>query len=672
MYYLRTPKQEDWPRGWRDDYIIGPEGRVVLNGDIEQQYSEPDKLMVEFVAADEAHLSKLVNVKEENWNVHPRTGGLEPIKGNPAFTIFGAGGFRRGFDENDYNKPLTYSEGLRADLLDDGFDDQYKKVAIVIPDTFVSLGLLRIRIRVHANNNGVKGLNYDDDDTFYIDNIKLVKNIEKPDIGITALNVRNQYTIIPAKQARKIPLSVGISNYSNIQGTNFSVNTKIAAKGTNNYLYNETIKIPSINPISDLELSLPPLDMNIFKGYTNLQGITIIKNYANQEDADSYNDTLYSLFRIRTGKVFAYDSPDNPKDDVGDFSGIWYQGLSLKGFSTGDGSFESSFGTNGGSGAGQIALRFDLNTTDTVYGIQALYSWCNTLDEIKYSFYNDRNNLPGDLIQGSVINTVRCWDDITNNGPISNEYITSLYKKPVILPAGRYWAAISQLGETGINLGGSKSQMGLTTLSYDSLNQGKTCPYLFLNKKLRRYDSIVINETKYRGIVSDNIAAYRNGLDTGKWIAFVPPIGNPGYAHLDYAGRIYNNYKYNIDSSYSIKTFSRGTFIPMLRIFMDNSYYKPNDVEEQSKVENKSISIFPNPARDEAIVSISGNHAGNYSLNIYSIEGIKLESREFTNTGNEQINKTISISTVKYPSGVYFIVLNSPHGVERERLIVVK
>ncbi|MBM2815400.1 MAG: C-terminal target protein [Ignavibacteria bacterium] len=88
--------------------------------------------------------------------------------------------------------------------------------------------------------------------------------------------------------------------------------------------------------------------------------------------------------------------------------------------------------------------------------------------------------------------------------------------------------------------------------------------------------------------------------------------------------------------------------------------------------EKVKMTVQPNPAEDNAEVFITGSEQGAFTLNIYTIEGIRIESFQFINEQNKIFEKKILINTENYPSGIYFIVLNKPFGVERERLNVVK
>ncbi|MBM2817373.1 MAG: hypothetical protein HW421_4135 [Ignavibacteria bacterium] len=88
--------------------------------------------------------------------------------------------------------------------------------------------------------------------------------------------------------------------------------------------------------------------------------------------------------------------------------------------------------------------------------------------------------------------------------------------------------------------------------------------------------------------------------------------------------------------------------------------------------EKVTMTVLPNPAGDAVEVRITGSEQGNFTLNIYTIEGIKIESFQFSNEQNKIFEKKFQINTENYPSGIYFIILNKPMGVERERLNVVK
>src|SRR5690606_23508850 len=133
--------------------------------------------------------------------------------------------------------PGTMASGLinslRANLYDDGIDVEYKKFAIQIPDTFINwrnngAKHFRFRIKVYAiNNRKCATCIVDDADDFFVDNIKLLYKSEMTDLEVTSVKVNWPYTVAPASQTTFIPLSVTISNNTNLNAANFAVKLKI-------------------------------------------------------------------------------------------------------------------------------------------------------------------------------------------------------------------------------------------------------------------------------------------------------------------------------------------------------------------------------------------------------------------------------------------------------------
>ena len=68
-----------------------------------------------------------------------------------------------------------------------------------------------------------------------------------------------------------------------------------------------------------------------------------------------------------------------------------------------------------------------------------------------------------------------------------------------------------------------------------------------------------------------------------------------------------------------------------------------------------SVSVFPNPFSEKAIVKIKGHEAVNYLLEIYDVAGKLIRSEQF-------INDTIEIKRNGMMGGLYFYRLSSEDG----------
>lgn len=82
-----------------------------------------------------------------------------------------------------------------------------------------------------------------------------------------------------------------------------------------------------------------------------------------------------------------------------------------------------------------------------------------------------------------------------------------------------------------------------------------------------------------------------------------------------------------------------------------------------------SLSLFPNPANDNAVLKISSNKEQNTQLSIYSVMGSVVDKQTIAlNNGENEIK----INVKNYPSGVYFVSLNDGNTTITRRLVVSK
>jgi len=59
FYYQRGLQWDDTPRGWCDQQLVGPEGRITKNGNPDSILQEPDFLQVDFIFAEKDRLCKV-------------------------------------------------------------------------------------------------------------------------------------------------------------------------------------------------------------------------------------------------------------------------------------------------------------------------------------------------------------------------------------------------------------------------------------------------------------------------------------------------------------------------------------------------------------------------------------------------------------------------------------
>ena len=591
-----------WNRGFSDQNIAAVEGRLVSNLDKAALYTnaasasrpDGDSIVVEFMRPSPDGIRFVTNVKDYlRWRWHPVPNST-PLTGIPAFALFGYGGYFMGWDEKNPNMPLrrdpTANEnenGLRFDQYDDGIDWGFRRFQIQIPDSFIlapndGAKNFRFRIRVNARNHWKGQPQYiqDDDDDFLVDNVRIVMPSSNPDLEVTRVRALWPYTLAPASQATEIPIKVDVSNNSDINAGQFAVKVKIF-RGQSTWgdpVYCRVITPPNLNARRNLEVTMPNWNAKVTgDGTYRIQAIVIYKG-----DSFNKNDTTYTDFNIRFGEVFAYDNPNQEENQVPYFSGIGGAGLSTQGFayggtSAGVNSYNNPVYVTGGNGAGsgstsgQFAMRFTLFNADTLYGYQALFGNLNqALNDIAFNIYT------GDANLGTPLSIYPNLGIVAKRGlgsgmifPQFNRYVTyrvtDYGRQPIILNKGTYWISIAQLGLEGLHLGATGYRMGMRTTSQftdplTGLTGGALSCHLMIDKQFRKWVGA--------DYINDNYFCYEDLAGSNQWTEFMKTYGNPAFAHLHHWG---------IPDGFT-QTFSRGTFIPMLRPFFGFKVYETESV----------------------------------------------------------------------------------------------
>ena len=585
----RTLKQQDWPRGWSDQVMVGPEPRVIVGGKWNAPYTNgnsvcanPDEIAVEIALPSDDGLNDITNLPDTRWSIHPRRFGMTPVGSgsiakNPAITVLGGGGYRVGFLETDKDSSLTKEDltglgkfnGLRPSIFDDGVDHQFKKYFATIPDTFIrykneGAKNFRFRIKVFSSNDkkGCAMITLNDDtDDWIIDNVSITVPKEVPDIEVSAITLDWPYTMAPASQATSIPITVSLSNNSSRNAPSMSVKVKIYRTdkfGTpeKDPIYCRTENISNLNGGRQLNVNMPA--WNARKSQIAEVGNYLIESMVvmAEKDLNTINDTNYTSVSLRFGNEFAYDPiVQKPLSNVGQFTGIGGRGLNF---------FASNF--TGGNGSGQIAFRFKVLNSDTLRGYSTFFTGLSQSPEpIQVFVVKDKGGIPGDMgdiVAGTWYATTRGYNNI-----LGFETYVTLPIAPVELAPGTYWLSISQLGEYGLNLGATAARMGMRTMN----------TFVALNGKYGDEGNTFLLDRNFRvrslqgNMVNDNFFAYENVRFSGNWVQFSPPLGNSAYPH---------GFHYGINAiDQCTQTLQQGSWLPMHR-----PYFGPRTYGEEADV----------------------------------------------------------------------------------------
>ncbi|MBL0332328.1 MAG: hypothetical protein IPP65_05775 [Chlorobi bacterium] len=453
---------------------------------------------------------------------------------------------------------------------------------------------VRAAVRNHAWSVTPAGLPpgniADDDDPFFVDNINLTEPLY-PEIEVVKVKVDWPFTEAPASQAKQVPLSAKVFNNGSSASTAFGMAVFVenldAPPAPGNYSYYRYKSVIAL-----------PAGQERFENYPawNAQecGAKITPANPNQsistnyrisaKVSDSYeanfssslancdyckqNNLQYTDFALRLGPTYAYDPASSPTgtNDVPTFATYTGKGLNTMGTPE-DGQNESPFGSAGGQqiptarlGSGAFAMNFPIFVTDTLKGYTALFGSMNqSPDQISYLVYrNNPGSAPSVPITGSRRYAKRGEGFRMSGAPSDplypyafDEYVTFLLDTPLVLTPGNYYVAVEQLGEDGIELGGSAYHMGqVITLAQapPSAGVGNVSPAI------------------YRDLGGAEKFWWENNAGaSGTWLPFMRDRGNPGYAHFNWAGFQGEVTLLGSTGIGSGTNFSRGSWIPMLR-----------------------------------------------------------------------------------------------------------
>lgn len=586
-----------YPRGWSDQQRYGPEHATYNT--LKTAFAPggtPDQLVVEFAEPSPNGIDNVTNVqkwRDNNFNDKNGTITYGSTANSPRWGVFGGGGGGT-IIVNDQSGVHSVSETTGKVLVDEfdaGKDFEFYRAYIPIPARWYSAlnasKTFRFRIRGEMKNDGnPTGPPSDDGDIFYVDNVMLLEP-DKPEVEVTTVGYNWPYTQAPASQARQIPLWAKIANNGSTAATAFGLAMYIDnldapnPPGLYNYYRYQTIL--SLPAGGDRMYTFPEWNAQEcgvdFKpqagGPDTVQ--THYRIYAQILPAgyDTYNanDKTYTDFTLTIGPTFAYDDGTN---DVGGFAGINGKGLNLTPATNQDGNGAEPYGPNGGSTSGSFSMQFRILTRDTIRGFQAYFAAANSSpDYVQYSIYKQpasatvgqAPNSQGQI--ASTVTTARRGEGIPQRQSSKqfnyDQFVTYMLDTALVVDPGLYFVTVSQLGQTGLELGGDASRMGQVTT--------------------------IVSAGPPPGIGNYSIAAhpefrqplffYEQTAGSNTWFPMINIVGNPGFPHLNYRGDV---------PPLPVSTYTRGSWIPMIRPYFGVKESKACAVEP---VELASFEVKP-------------------------------------------------------------------------------
>ncbi len=590
---------QNYGRDWGEDEQKGPEGKTFVNGS-PFVIPEPngagmtmrvpgkgamgtpaDMIVVEFAKPSDDGVNGICNIEEADWRHLPYRRGtnLDAVEDMAVLSIYGSGGYLRGFLEEDPDSTLTWPDNetqkrnaMRPDFYDTGYDWDFQKYSTGIPDTFINWQAqgaknFRFRIRVLADDHQIAPMppfEQDDFDNFFIDNVNILFPEEVTDIEMNSVRIQWPYDVAPPSQTTNVPIYVKISNGTSRPAAGFSVKVKIFKEGDFDVetmkkknpdalpIYCRMEAIQNLKQGEFLEVSMPVWNARKHLENPQTNKFTLVA-YVITENGDMVheNDTTYFDVEFNTAPAFSYDpfytGSINGVGAVATNFGLSTPGSNFNGSDKRGGIGAITGETQAGQGlvndayAGKIASKFTLINTDYFTGYHAfLGSFNSGPDVIEFMLYKGNEQEPStEVVPGTRL--------VTRRGEKDGEYtydnfIQYSLDAPVELGPGTYWVSVSQLASEPLCLGGSpaRTRMKITDF-YQSLDQingekywGEKGKHIFLDRNLLKS---VNNEW-----VSDNYAAYMNRIpkdikdEAGEWVQFTPEVGRLAYPHTNHVG----------------------------------------------------------------------------------------------------------------------------------------
>lgn len=596
---------QDYLREWGDDEMKGPEGKTFQNGSPFNAELKPgtntvaDMLCVEFARPSNDGVNDICNIAQSNWRHNPSARGSKQavITTMPFLTVYGSGGYLRGFLESEPDSALDYPNdtkfqynGLRADFYDDGIDWEFKKYFVQIPDTFIQWQRdgaknMRFRVRVYADDHRISPMpptEVDDADNFYVDNINILFPEEITDVEMSSVRLQWPYTIVPPSQATGVPIVCKIANSTSKAAPTITVKVKVFKDGdwilvkeqkqdpadpTKKYftgneiwkqkpgakpIYCRTENVPNLKAGQEIEVFMPAWNVRRHQETSRQKYTLVAYSIAPYQDMITKNDTTYFPIEIDLGNYYAYEPVLATPINNAAF------GLNLPGNTK-----ATAIGNEDREGpgltkephAGKIASKFKVFNTDTITGFHALLGSFNASpDYIEFVLYKGDDKAPsGERVEGSYMIARR---GEYKNSFYFNTYVPYLLEKPIELASGIYWVAITQLGLDPLSLGASASRTRMKVINHYTSPEtgalGEKGHNLYIDKNLRIFQ----NERW----TNDNYFAYLNALpkdEKGKWVQFTPLPGNIAYPVTDHGGTTQAWQR-------QTKTYFNASWIPML------------------------------------------------------------------------------------------------------------
>jgi hypothetical protein len=326
----------------------------------------------------------------------------------------------------------------------------------------------RFRIRLKAKNDvPFNATGKDDEDPWYIDNIRLESPSSGRETQVNWVRVVSPFSKVPASQAI-VPVYVKLTNIASTDKTPIPLVVQIDGPDSKPK-YFQRMDVPRPTLGKDTIIRFPNYDAtNTLITLGNELKVKAFIPYSNYDLFEGDNSAYSSFFLNAESEgslthEFAYDD--------GGILPTMHSGNDWPTVTTRTG---QGVGFNNSSGA--YAMRIKLMKRDTLYGIRAYFGRANASpDALRFAVYegSDSSNVPGAMVSIQGISTSFQSE---RRGDAFDKFWPYYFPKPVVLHGvtdstdGVYWVSIGQRSLDNMALGADISRSGMDMRIKDSAN----------------------------------------------------------------------------------------------------------------------------------------------------------------------------------------------------------
>ena len=213
--------------------------------------------------------------------------------------------------------------------------------------------------------------------------------------------------------------------------------------------------------------------------------------------------------------------------------------------------------------------------------------------------------------------------------------------------------------------------LDLTTVNHPILTFDVAFNYLHFTPPYSTGDMILTDTLRIFVKSPDNInISYKIYEKAGADLATASaPITNPANMMAGYFIPKSNEWRHETIDLINYKDLQRATFLFEYTsgqggtIYLDNLNFDDiTDVNESKIADNSAINVYPNPANNWININLPSIAK---SIEIYTLEGIKLLSQDITNYEN-----LFKLNVTQYNPGIYLIKINTSEKIYNSRFVI--